>query len=167
MNSWGPQQRSRLAWGAVALFVVTELVVKAVVDFVIAPAVGRMTEGVDPVVALGVSLVGTAVRAAFIGAVAARHQASRQGYHSRSELARTLVVAASISVVLNYVLGPALQLASGSLTTNDISGLVWRALPAAVTFLAFALAPLTVMAPQARPAPVRRMTSIPGALRQP
>ena len=82
----------RIAWGCVALFVVLEAVVKTIVDFFVTPAVRDITRSLDVTIALGITLIGTAFRASFIGWVVARRFAERRGYHERSELWPTLLL---------------------------------------------------------------------------
>jgi len=153
----------RVAWGCVALFVVLEVAVKAVVDLVITPATSDITRSLDTTVSLGITLIGTAVRAALIAWIVARRFADRRGYHQRTELWPTLLLGALGGIVVNYVGGPLVSVATGALGWDHVLASSWLIGTEAVTFAAFALVPITLMPPQAV-AGGREAPRVPGSL---
>lgn len=152
-----------IAWGCVALFVGLEVVVKAIVDIIVTPAVADVTRGLDVAISLGITLIGTAVRAAFIAWIVARRFAERRGYHERAEIWPTLLLGAFGGILVNYVGGPVTSVATGALTWEHILQIAWLIGVEAATFCAFVFLPLALMPAQAV-AGGRETPRVPGSL---
>ena len=153
----------RVAWSCIALFVALEVVVKAIVDLVVSPAVSDITRSLDVAIALGITLIGTAVRASFISWIVARRFAERRGYHERSELWPTLLLGALGGILFNYVGGPLVSVATGALGWDHILQMSWLIATEAAAFAAFALVPIALM-PEQAVARRREAPRVPGAL---
>lgn len=121
-----------LDWRAVSLFVVLDLLTYALVYWLVVPAFDPVLAALEPVTALAVGHVLTAVRLTFLGAVAVRSSRARRGLRDRGDAVPTVLVAASTGWAVHLVLGVAASLVVGS------SPWSWGILLALAEWLAFA-----------------------------
>lgn len=117
---------------AVGLFVVLDLLTYALVYWLVVPAFGAVLAALEPVTALAVGHVLTAVRLTFLGAVAVRSSRARQGLRDRVDAVPTVLVAAATGWTVHLVLGVVASLLVGS------SPWSWGIVLALAEWLAFA-----------------------------
>ena len=131
---------------AVGLFVVLDLLTYALIYWLVVPAFGPVLAVLEPVTAVAVDHVLTAVRLTFLGAVAVRSSRARRGLRDRSDAVPTVLVAAAAGWTVHLVLGVVASLLVGS------SPWSWGILLALVEWLAFACLGALFVAPGDREA---------------